>query len=187
MAGFGLRIARSMGMEGFTGNTFEYPIDAANANTIFHGDPVILNAGALEEPSGNTPGPITAGPIVGSFAGCRYVDADGSYEFKRHWDGGAGRSEIWGAVSMPPHARFLVRGVAGTDYQPDDVGGRFLLNYVAGNAKYGDSRVVLGAADAAGPVQLQGLAKLPGNNWGSDEPILEVSVVLQANSAADVA
>ena len=80
-----------MGMEGFTGNTFEYPIAPANTNLIFSGDPVILNAGFLEEASGNTPGAITAAPIMGVFSGCRYVAATGDYRFERFGDGAAGR------------------------------------------------------------------------------------------------
>jgi hypothetical protein len=185
MAGFGLRIARSMGMEGFTGNTFEFPIADGNTASIFHGDPVVLNAGFLEEFSGNTPGDVAAAPILGSFAGCRFVAANGDYEFERYWDGGAGRSEIYGMVSMPAHSRFYVR--AGAGLTQASVGSRFLLNYAAGSTAYGDSRVTLGAADAGGPVQLHRLAPLPNNDWADDEPIVEVSVVLHQGSAADSA
>lgn len=187
MAGFGLRIARSMGMEGFTGNTFEYPIDPANTNLIFSGDPVILNGGFLEEASGNIPGNITpSAPIMGSFAGCRYVAANGDYRFERFWDGSAGNTEVLGQVSMPPHSRYYVKGAAATNFQPTDVGNRFELFYNAGAPAYGDSRVSLGqAAPTTGVAQLHGLAPLPGNQWGSDEPILEISIVLQQGSAAD--
>ena len=187
MAGFGLRIARSMGMEGFTGNTFEYPIAPANTNLIFHGDPVILNAGFLEEASGNTPGAIADAPIMGVFSGCRYVAANGDYEFERYWNGAAGSSEIWGSISMPAHSRFYVKGTAGTDYQQANVGSRYTLVNAAGSAPYGDSRASLGVVSATGPVQLHGLAPLPGNVWGTDEPILEISVVVQQGSAADSA
>ena len=187
MAGFGLRIARSMGMEGFTGNTFEYPIDPENTNLIFSGDPVILNGGFMEEVSGNTPGAITPGPILGAFSGCRYVAANGDYEFERYWDGGAGRAEIFGMVSMPAHSRFYVKGTSGVDYQQALVNSRFALNYADGSPQYGDSRVSLGAVDASGAAQLHGLAPLPNNVWGTDEPILEISIVAQQGSAADVA
>ena len=60
MAGFGLRYGRSQGMDGYTSNLIEFPIDPSNTNTMFKGDAVILNGGFVEEVSGNTPGAVAA-------------------------------------------------------------------------------------------------------------------------------
>lgn len=192
MAGFGLRLGRSQGMEGFTGNHFEYLIDPANTNLIFTGDPVLLNAGYIEEASGNTQGNITpSAPLTGVFAGCRYVDQNGDYQYRQYWDGAAGRSDVYAYVAHPAHTFFHVRGQAGTNFNQTDVGTRFELFYNPGEVATGDSRVTLGqAAPTTGSVVLRGLADIPGNAWAADggtETIMEVSFVLQQITAADAA
>lgn len=179
MAGFGLRLARSQGMEGFTGNLFEFTIDAANANAIFTGDPVVLNGGNVEVAAAG------ANPILGVFMGCRYVDNDGDYDFKRFWDGATGRSDIKAHVAMPPHSMFWIKGDAGVDFQPaTSVGAAHPLVLAAGSTQYGDSRAALGAP-GAGPLIVHRIVELPNNVWGTDEPILEVSVNLHQGTFAD--
>lgn len=184
MAGFGLKLGRSQGMEGYTGNTFEFPINPANTDAIFTGDVVVLNGGYVEEASGNTPGAIDAA-ILGVFNGCRYVDADGSYEFRNQWDGGAGRSNAMAIVTMPAHSTFLAK--MGAPATVAAIGTRRLLTYAAGSVAYGDSRVTVGAVDASGPVVILGLAPLPGNDWTDAEPIVEVAIVRQAATFSDLA
>lgn len=177
MAAMGLRLVRSQGMEGFSGNLNEFPIDPTNANSIFTGDPVILNAGFVEEATGG------AGnndfDIVGVFMGCRFVGVDGSYEFRNHWDGGAGREQIFAHVAMPPHSLFHIRG-AGGGYTQADIGTRKGMVYNAGSTIYGDSRSSLGAAGASvatGPLLVHRLVDLPGNTFDLDDPVFEVSIV----------
>lgn len=184
MAGFGLRLGRSQGMEGYTGNTNEFLIDPTYADTIYTGDVVVLNGGYVEEASGNTAGAIT-GPILGVFNGCRYIDAEGGYEFRNQWDGGAGRSEIYAMIAMPPHQNFHAKLSA--PGSAADVGTRRGLVYAAGSPQYGDSRVLVGAVAATGPVVIQRLANLPGNSWASAQPIVEVSIVAQAATYNDAA
>lgn len=173
MAGFGLRLARSQGMEGFSGNLNEFDVSPSNTNAIFTGDPVILNAGYL------TAATSTSAAILGVFMGCQYVDSNGDVVFRNQWDGGAGRTNIRASVAMPPSSMFWVRGNAGVNFQQaTSVGAAHPFVIAAGNTKYGDSRWSLGAP-GAGPVRVHRLVDLPGNAWGTGGPILEVSVTLQ--------
>jgi len=183
MAGFGLRLVRSQGMEGYSGNLFEYPINPANTSPIFTGDVVALSAGFVREATlGGTVASQNDFPILGVFAGCRYVDTDGSYVFKNQWNGAPGRSEIFGHIAIPPVGLFFIRGAAGQVYTQAHIGVRKGVLWNAGSVKYGDSRLTLGAAGAnvaTGPLFVHRLAQLPGNNFNSPEPIFEVSVIRQ--------
>jgi hypothetical protein len=185
MAGFGLKLGRSQGMEGYTGNMNDFSIDPTNTNLIFTGDPVSIDAGGfVEETSGNGGTTPVVTPITGVFFGCRYVDTDGSYVFRNYWDGAANRTDIFAHVSIPPHSTFHARlTAAGTQA---DVGTRRGLDYVVGSVPYGDSRYTVGAVSATGPVVIQRLANFPGNAWANDEPIVEVAVVAQQITASDI-
>ena len=178
MAGFGLRLGRSQGMEGYTGNTFDFPIDPATADAIFTGDPVVLSGGYVEA-SGTT-----TAAILGVFNGCKYVDNDGSYEFRSFWDGNTGRSEVMASICMPGSSMFHVK-LAAPSSQAAAVGNTAALTAAAGNAQYGDSRYV--ATLGAGPLVIHRLAPLPGNAWTNAQPIVEVSVALQQGTASDAA
>ena len=180
MAGFGLRLARSQGMEGYTGNLTEYDVSPANALPIFTGDPVILNGGFL------TAATSTSAAILGIFMGCRYVDSHGDYKYRNYWDGNTGAADVKAAVAVPPHGRCWIKGEAGVDFQQASIGAAhpFVIN--AGNAQYGDSRWTVGAA-GAGPLIVHRLVDLPNNAWGTDEPILEVTVNLSSGYFSDAA
>lgn len=178
MAGFGIRLVRSAGMEGYTGNFNEFSIDPANTDPIFTGDPVLMNAtGFVEEATGAADNADF--DIWGIFMGCRYVDAEGSIKFRQFWSGEAGASLIKAHVAMPPHGMFYIKGEAGVTYtQANTIGRRFGVNYAAGSTRYGDSRITLGdAAAATGPLLVHRLADLPGNSWQSAEPVFEVAIV----------
>lgn len=186
MAGFGFKLGRSQGMEGFTGNLNEFPIDPADTNSIFTGDPVILTAaGVVTEASGNSAGDLAAAPVLGIFMGCRYVDVDGDYEFRNFWDGNTGRSNVVAHVALPPHQLYYVKMTAAATQAA--VGTRRLINYAAGSTQYGDSRVRLGAVNAAGPFLIHRLAPLPGNAWTNAEPIVEAACVAQQGTFASAA
>lgn len=185
MKGFGLRLVRSQGMEGYTGNLNTFPIDPGNTNPIFTGDPVAMAAtGFTEEATGAADSDDF--DIWGIFMGCQYVDSDGSIEFRQHWDGGAGRENIMAHIAQPPHGIFHIRGKAGTTYtQAGTIGKRFGVSYVAGSTKTGDSAITLGAATAAtGPLIVHRLADLPNNDWSADMPVFEVSIARPAGYLA---
>ena len=187
MAGFGLRLVKSMGMEGTTGNLIEFDIDPDNTNPIFTGDPVLLNGGFVEEVSGGGSTADYAGPVLGVFMGCRYAAADGDYEFKNQWNGQAGASDVRAHIAIPAGALFWVKEAAGSSLPRTAIGNRYGLAYNAGSAAYGDSRFTLGAANVAGGVQLLRPAPLPGNVIGSGETIWEVNVIASQGYAADAA
>lgn len=179
MAGFGLRLGRSQGMEGYTGNLNEFFIDPANTNPIFTGDPVILSGGNIEAEATGT------AAILGVFFGCRYVDTDGSYEYRSFWDGNSGRSNCVAHVAMPSHHMFHVKLGAAVPDPSAVIGASAALVAAAGSTAYGDSRYT--ATPGVGPLVVHRLVNIPGNEWGNDEPIVEVSVRLQQGTSADAA
>lgn len=184
MAGFGIRLVRSAGMEGFTGNTFHFPVNPANTGPIFTGDPVRFDAaGFIVEASGGADN--NDFDILGTFMGCQYVDANGGVVFSPVWPGGAGATEIMAYVAMAPHSLYIIKGEAGATYtRANTVGKRFGVSYAPGRLMYGESGVTLGAVTAAtGPLIVQGLARFPDNTWDSEEPIFEVSIMRPQGSA----
>lgn len=181
MAGNGLRLARSQGMEGYTGNTREYGIDPTNSNAIFTGDPVVLSGGYIVAATSTT------AAILGIFMGCRFVAADGSYEFRNQWDGTANRTSCFATVAIPASGMCWIKGNSGVTFaEATSVGATHPFVIAAGNAQYGDSRWALGAP-GAGPVIVHRLVDIPGNTWGNTEPVLEVSVNLQAGTYSSAA
>ena len=179
MAGNGLRTARSQGMEGYTGNQAEFSIDPSNANAIFTGDPVVLSGGNIVAAT------VAANPILGIFMGCRYEDSDGSVKWKNQWDGNTGRTNVRAIVSMPQNSMCWIKGEAGVNFQPaTSIGAAHPFDINSGNPATGDSGFAL-AAPGAGPVVVHRLADIPGNAWGTGEPILEVSVNLLQGTFAD--
>lgn len=177
MAGFGLRLVRSQGMEGYTGNLNEYPVDPTNTNPIFTGDPVIIDAnGYVVEATGGADNSDLN--VWGVFAGVRFIDSDGSVEFRQFWDGNSGRTDVLAHVALPPHSVFVIRGAEGATYtRANTIGKRFGFTYAPGSTLYGDSRVTLGAATAAtGPLIVHKLGDFPNNTWESEQPIFEVTV-----------
>lgn len=186
MSGFGLRIAGSMGLEGFSGNTASFPIDTANTNPMFVGDPVILNGGAVEAAT------VASAAILGIFLGWEDKGPVGVYgqkgrAFNRYWSAadGAIANAPKAKVALPPHSRFWIKGESGVTFaEATSVGAAhpFVIN--AGNAQFGDSRWTIGAP-GAGPLIVHGLVETPGNAWGDTEPLLEVSIALQTLTFAD--
>lgn len=184
----GLRIAKSQGMEGYTGNTNNFPIALTNTSPMFMGDPVVLAAGAVQAAT------VAANAIAGVFMGWEDHGVEVDYgqrgqPFNRMWTAtdGARAKKPFAKIATPPHGMFWIYGEPGVDFQPDTSIGfahPFTLN--AGDAMYGDSRVTL-AAPGAGPVIVHRIVEQPGNVWGTAGPLLEVSVNLQTLTFADVA
>ena len=185
MAGFGLRLGKSQGMEGYTGNLIEFDIDPANTNPIFTGDVVAFDGGGFVEEAtlGGTIADQDDFSVLGIFMGCRFTEADGDYEFKNQWNGGAGRTEAKAHVAIPAHGMHWIKGQAGATYTQADIGTLKGVLYNVGSTQYGDSRMTLGAPGASvltAPLIVHRLAPLPNNTFASDEPIFEVSVARSA-------
>lgn len=192
MAGFGLRAAKSQGMEGFTGNAQHFPIDPSNTSPIFVGDPVILNGGNVEAVVTGT-GATT--PLLGVFSGWKSDDNEATYggakgPYGRYWSGAPipGATSIMAVVNLPPHSLFHVRGNAAWA-QATMAGAQFALVDPAttpGNAQYGDSRMVLDLAagpSAGASIMVHRLV----DDSVAAEPVVEVSILLQQLTAADAA
>lgn len=143
--GMGFRLARSMGMEGSTGNLNEFPIAPGNTTPIFRGDLCTLTSGKVAVTDGSA-----GDKVLGIFWGCKYVAADGSIEFRPSWDGLAGKTNPVAMVAvLPAGATMLVRGKAGQTYTAADIGTRkAAATGVAGDTLSGMSRQTLGDAGA---------------------------------------
>lgn len=181
MPGMGFRLARSMGMEGSTGNLHDYEINPANTAPIYRGDLVRLNGGFVQEASGGVSSADF--DILGVFWGCKFVDGNGGFNFEHMWDGRTGAKNIQAQVAvMPAGATLLVRGQdAPATYTAADVGTRKGITYAAGIAATGQSRVSLGAPGASvatGPLRVLRQVDLPdGVPDAALGPWFEVSVV----------
>jgi len=175
MAGFGLKIVRSNGPEGFVGNQIEFPISPSNTAPIFTGDPVRLSSGFIVEATGAANN-VDFTPL-GVFQGCVYTKADGTQEYAKYWDGAAGRTNIRALVAMPNGATFLIKGSSALLTQAN-IGSRYGIAYTAGSTIYGDSRSRLSAASgASAPFLLHRLVDAPFNAFTNAEPLFEVSFI----------
>ena len=183
MAGIGMMLVRSQGMEGSTGNLAEFLISPDYAGLIAWNDPVRLNAGFVEEATGHADNNDVE--VLGVFHGVQYVGADGGFHFDRVWDGGAGRSNIRASIALPTGQFFHIKGKAGVVYTQAAIGARYGFDYAPADLMYGISRTALGAAPAAtGPLKVVRFiptATAPG--IGDDEPTFEVSLVRQQLTA----
>lgn len=83
-----------------------WSIGASYSTALYSGDLVSINSTTrtnLELGTGS------GANFVGVFMGCSYKDADGSYQYKKYWDGaGTGRTEIHAYVYDSPNTVFLV-------------------------------------------------------------------------------
>lgn len=173
--GFGLKLIRSTGMDGFTGNQESFPIQPSNTSPIFTGDLVRLDGGWIVEASGAEDNADFS--ALGVFQGCRYVDSNGDFVYRSFWDGAANRENIEAYVGQPDGAMFLIKGAPDTNYSQSAIGGRFGVAYSAGSTIYGDSRVTLAATPAAtGPLLVHRLHRTPNNDFDTDGPVFEVSI-----------
>lgn len=184
MAGFGLKVLRSTGADGFTGSQNEFLISPSNNAPIYRGDLVRLSGGFIIEATGAANNDDFS--PLGVFQGCRYTDVDGSIVYRPFWDGVAGRSNIRAMVGLPDGTTFLIKGTSGATYTQASIGARFGVTYTAGSVIYGDSRVRLGTAAAAatGPLLVQRLVDAPYNSFSATEPLFEVVFARKAGFPA---
>ena len=178
MPGMGFRLARSLGMEGSTGNLHDFPIAPGNTAAIFKGDMVSLTAGFV------TRGIVTPGTkYLGIFWGCRYTAANGDVVFSNTWDGGAGRTGIQAQIAiMPAGMTALVKGIDGAAYTDADIGTRKAHVLNTGDARTGMSRATLAAPGAttasAGFIILAKIDMGDSSNW------FEVSLAADSSTIA---
>lgn len=174
---FGFKLVAPLGQsENVGGIAGEYTINASNTTAMYVGDPVKLVNGelALADPGD---------AVVGVFAGCTYVDADGSKRFKQYWDGAAGRSNITARVTGTD-GKFLVEmDAAQGNAAVTMIGTR--RNHVnnAGTPATGTSGAVLGAASASGTFFVEGFPDYPNNTLGQASQQFLVSIAAPSRAA----
>ncbi len=144
-----------------------YTIASALGENIYSGDPVDLTG------TGRNIALASAGidnPIVGIFAGVRYVDENGEQQFRPRWPTGQVATEIEALVYDDPFQEFIaqVDGVAGL--VEANVGLLAALVAGAGNNFTGRSAWQIDQSTLAVTITLQvrvlGLSRDPENEFG---------------------
>jgi hypothetical protein len=178
MPGMGFRLARSLGMEGSTGNLHDLPIAPGNVTPIYKGDMVSLTAGFV------TQGIVTPGTkFIGIFWGCRYTAANGDVVFSNYWDGGTGRTNIQAQIAfLPAGMTALVKGIDGAAYTAADIGTRKAHVFNAGDARTGMSRATLAAPGAT--TASAGFIVLAKIDMGDNANWFEVSLAADSSTIA---
>ena len=144
-----------------------YSIASALAENIYSGDPVDLTG------LGRNIALATAGddnPIVGIFAGVKYVDSNGEQQFRPRWPTGTVATEIEALVYDDPLQEFVVQVDGAAGLIEADVGLLAALVAGAGNNFTGRSAWQADQSTLAATVTLQvrilGLARQLENDYG---------------------
>ena len=143
-----------------------YAIASALPQDLYSGDPVVLTG------TGRNITIATAGadnPVVGVFAGVRYVDSNGEQQFRPRWPTGTVATEIECYVYDDPNQEFVAQ-VNGVGLAEADVGLNANLVAGAGNNFTGRSGWMVNATGVAVTanfqVKLLGLARQLENDYG---------------------
>lgn len=144
-----------------------YTIASALGEDIYSGDPVDLTG------TGRNIALATAGddnPIVGIFAGVKYVDSNGEQQFRPRWPTGTVATEIEALVYDDPLQEFIAQVSAAAGLIEADVGQNAALVAGAGNNFTGRSAWQIDQTTLAATVTLQvrilGLSRDPENEYG---------------------
>jgi len=93
-------------------NAREYTIASAYAADVFLGDPVkLVAAGTIQlgTSDGTRTGTVDGVKLLGIFAGCSYVDANGKPNYSPYWPSGQVATDIKAYVYDDPETFFLVQ------------------------------------------------------------------------------
>lgn len=145
-----------------------YTIADELAEDIYSGDPVDLTG------TGRNISLATAGdgnPIVGVFAGVRYVDSNGEQQFRPRWPSGTTATEIEAYVYDDPLMQFVIQVNDSTGLAEADVGQMGNLVAGTGNNFTGRSGWQLDktsgfATTVTHQVRILGLARMLDNDYG---------------------
>jgi hypothetical protein len=186
----GFRPSRKRGGGVNNGALNEYRIATATAPGIFKGDLVTVTLGTIFALENNTD------KILGTFEGCRYVDANGDQKYSKNWPTGITATEAFALVNDDPAQTYIVQADA-----PVTIGDIGVLNFEvtlgAGSTTTGASAFGLDAASrGAGhdlPLRIIRILDEPGNEVGDAFTKVEVRIVqhfdayISANPDATVA
>jgi len=144
-----------------------YTIADGLAQDLYSGDPVVLTG------NGRDITIASAGddnPILGVFAGCAYVDANGEQQFRPRWPSGTSATEIEAYVYDDPNQEFVAQVDDTLGLEEGEVGFNANLVAGAGNDFTGRSGWQIDktgmAATATFQVKILGLARQPENDYG---------------------
>lgn len=140
--------------------------------SIFTGDPVLLN----------TDGTLNIGTatndILGIFAGCEYIDANGKPTVSAYWPSGTAATNIVAWVYDDPNVEYVVQCDGTIDATA--VGAQAGLITGAGSTATGISAYALNHTPEAGGVQGQftilGLDEIQDNAWGDTYTRVRVKI-----------
>lgn len=143
-----------------------YKIASALAQDLFTGDPVVMtgtDTNITIATAGNDQ------PVLGAFAGVRFVDAQGSQQFRPNWVSGTVATNIEALVYDDPMQCYEIQ-VNGVGILAADVGACANLVAGAGNALTGRSGWQLNATGIATTITFQcrilSLSRRQGNVFG---------------------
>ena len=160
-----------------------YTISSGEASSIFAGDAVILNATPGTNGNALDVAPNTGGDIVGIFAGCQYVAANGDVVWSNQWVGGTTTSGGQPAEAFVYTDTDIVFSVQVAASITNANIGQFadLSDATAGNAATGISGMELGTPGAGiAQFQILGLATAPDGIYMADicaaNPRVEVQI-----------
>ena len=146
-----------------------YPIASGYSAGIFTGDFVKLVAGGGIEVAAATE------RLLGVFAGCRYVNAQGEPKWSRQWIAGTAATDIVAYVYDDPNIAFGVQSAGST--VAADVGNLGDIVATTGDTATGQSRHEISGTTSTAAAQLRVLGKIddPLNEYGTNVD-LEVQI-----------
>ncbi len=169
----GLQPVRMLDGSAWTGALNSYQLVTTYATALYTGDPVTIGTSGYLEVA-------TAGnPMVGVFAGVKYIDSSNVAQFKPYWPGNPGvltGSTVEALVIDDPNVVFTIQetsgtGTAGTPLALADRGLNANFLYTAGTSATGQSAVSLNNASEADTstlnLKILQLDPTPGNAVGA--------------------
>lgn len=169
----GLQPVRMLDGSAWTGALNSYQIVTTYATALYTGDPVTIGTSGYLEVG------VAGSPIVGVFAGVKYIDSTGTAKFQSYWPGNPGvltGSTVEALVIDDPNVVFTIQetsgtGTAGTPLALADRGLNANFLYTAGTAATGQSAVSLNNATEADTstlnLKILQLDPTPGNAVGA--------------------
>lgn len=178
----GLTPSRRVGGAPYNGALNEYPIANSYNVVLAKGDPVKLSAGVVVRAESS----LGAHPLLGVFMGCQYIDpATGQLVNSAYFPAGTSSAGVINGFAQPlalvvddPDMVYIVP--ATTTVTLGQIGARYRLSVSDGNARTGQSNVVLDAAltvdaSSGAHVRVVGGYKIPNQTLGAtDDYVVEV-------------
>jgi len=159
-----------------------------------YGSDILQNQPVRIVPSSTGEGTIAAAAIgeslIGTFAGCTWVDTDGRYRVSNKFTSGttaASGTEITAYVTLDPTIVYEIQ--TNDTVTVADIGKQFNTTTItAGSTTTGLSQLMLDVASSTTNAQLRiiGITKGPNNDWGDAYVIVQVQISDHQN-VADVA